>query len=419
MNHFFKVNLILTSTLLMAASSYASSSSFVPNPAGNAMPCQKDMNFNQWLNGLKKEALSQGITEVTFENARKYLIVDKKVLAMDSNQGVFQQPFLKFSERMASQARINKARSLIQKDMKNIFDLAFQKYGVPAEVITAILALESDFGVGVGKYSVLSATTTLAYDCRRTDMFRFQLMHALKLLQRGDLKAEEMMGNWAGELGAGQFMPADYLTSGVDFNNDGRIDLTRGLEDTIGAIGNYFIQHGWQRGQPWMIEVNLPKNAEHVIDWKNTDPEITLPLSQWKLMGIKAVSGQKFPSEDYQSSLVLPMGMNGPAFITFPNMNVFRQWNSSFVYSTTLAYTANRIAGAKQVQNGLAPVTPLTTEQVIQMQNHLLKLGFNIGKADGKIGAATRVAVKQTQMKLQIPADGYPTSDYLEKMLRL
>lgn len=374
-------------------------------------PCQKDLKFSMWIEGLKADAYARGVSASAFKSARPYLIFDEKIVKRDQQQGVFQQTFLQFSERMASAARMKMALKHIRTTYKELFESIERDYGVPAAPIAALWALESDFGAFTGKYSTLSAMTTLAYDCRRADFFRNHLIHALLLLTRGDLGPEEMIGNWAGELGSAQFMAQDYLESGVDYDRDSRVDLVKSIPDTLASMANYFVKHGWRRDEPWIQEVLVPEQ----LPWEEADPEIQHSISQWKKWGVKPASGP-WPKTDYTASLLLPMGRLGPAFLAYPNMSIFRKWNSALVYSTTAAFFAARIAGAPAMRRGSSEIKPLTSEQIIELQNLLLKKGFEIGEADGKIGPATRAAVKAVQVKTGLAADSYPTEELIEKI---
>jgi lytic murein transglycosylase len=126
-----------------------------------------------------------------------------------------------------------------------------QSYGVPGEVLVAIWGLETDFGVNIGKFPTLRSLATLAYDCRRSEMFQTELMDALRIVERGDLAPTEMRGAWAGEIGQTQFMPSSYLKFAVDFDGNGRRDLLRSAPDVLASTANYLASHGWQRGKDW------------------------------------------------------------------------------------------------------------------------------------------------------------------------
>jgi lytic murein transglycosylase len=287
-------------------------------------------------------------------------------------------------------------------------------YGVPAPVITAFWGLESDFGAIFGKFKILPSLATLAYDCRRGEQFRPELMDALRIVQRGDQRVDQMDGNWAGEFGGMQFTPSRYLKYGVDFDHDGRVDLIKSIPDTLASAANYLVHLGWQRGEPWLQEVRVPED----LPWREADVDIQHPVSQWVRWGVRAAHGS-LPRRDLPASLILPMGRKGPAFLAYPNFKVFLGWNSAFVYSTTVAYFATRLDGAPVVDHsGAKTVKPLSNAQMRELQRLLNKHGFNAGDIDGKLGNGTREAVKKAQIKYGLPADSWPTAELIAELRR-
>jgi lytic murein transglycosylase len=280
---------------------------------------------------------------------------------------------------------------------------------VPAPVLTAFWALETDFGAFNGDGPTLTSLATLGYDCRRPDLFRLQLIDAMKIIDRGDLSAAQMRGPWAGELGQLQFIPQRYYDYGVDFDGDGRVDLLNSSADALASAANYLKALGWHRGEPWLQEVLVPAS----LPWDQADLSIKLPLSKWSGWGVKLASGKPLPANGPEASLFLPMGHNGPAFLAYPNFDVYLQWNNSLVYSSTAAYLATRLAGAGPVHRGSA--VSMKAADVRALQEILAKKGYNVGKADGVIGAATRAAVKAEQIKFGLPADSYPSAELLAK----
>jgi lytic murein transglycosylase len=374
--------------------------------------CKGADGFPAWLKTVKKEALAQGIEPATLNEAQPYLFYDPAIVKRDRAQGVFAQSFLQFSARMVSNDRINRGRALIQKN-KPIFDRIQKRYGVPPQVLTGFWGLETDFGANLGNSPTLTALATLAYDCRRPEKFRPQLFAALQLLQAGDLPAEEMRGAWAGEIGQTQFMPGDYITKGVDFDGDGRRDL-RQAPDALASTANFLQQAGWKAGQPWLQEVRVPTE----MPWQEADLAIRHPRSQWVKWGVRSAGGKSLPSDSVQASLLLPMGRNGPAFLAYDNFRIYIAWNESLVYSTTAAYYATRLSGAGPVSRGNGEVTPLDVKQIFALQKMLVRRGYDVGEVDGKLGASTRAAVKDMQIKLNLPADSYPTPEFLDALER-
>ena len=379
--------------------------------AAEAASCQNTGSFPAWLSGFKKDALANGISSQALAAAEPGLVFDQSTIDLDHQQGVFNQSFLQFSDRMVNKFRQQKGQSLIKKN-KVIFDRIEQQFGVPAPVIVAFWALESDFGANSGNKPILRALATLAFDCRRSEMFRKELMDALRIVQRGDLQPSEMIGSWAGELGSTQFIPSHYWTYGVDFDGDGRVDLVHSTPDVLATTANFLKSLGWQAGQPWMQNVQVPDE----MPWEQSDLTIQLPRSQWSKYGVTDAAGKALPNDDVKASLLLPMGRLGPAFLAYQNFQVYLQWNQSLVYSTTAAYLATRIAGAPALGRGNATVTPLSLAEVKDLQRMLAKRGHNVGEIDGKLGSGTRAAVKAEQIKLGLPADAYPDTALISRL---
>ena len=315
---------------------------------------------------------------------------------------------------MVTDFRIKHGAQLIQKH-KATFARVEKQFGVPAPVIVAFWALETDFGANVGDLPTIPSLATLAWDCRRPEKFRPQLLAALQLIDRGDLSEDEMRGAWAGEIGQTQFLPYDYNESAVDFDGDGRRDLRGSIPDVVASSANLLRKHGWQPGQPWMQEVRVPGE----LPWEEADITIQHPRSQWAKWGVKAAGGKPLKADSFPASLLLPMGKDGPAFLVYENFTTaYLKWNESLVYSTTASYLATRIAGASRLSPGNSEVVPLTYKEVVELQKILAGRGYDVGKFDGKIGKGTRAAVKEMQSQMGLPADSYPTLELLSRLKR-
>ncbi|MDJ1157344.1 lytic murein transglycosylase [Chelatococcus sp. SYSU_G07232] len=376
-----------------------------------AATCGGAAGFDAWLASFKREAAAQGVRPATIAGALDGVTFDPGIVARDRGQGVFQQSFLQFSGRMVAAYRLQKGAQLI-KQYARILDRIEAEYGVPGAVIVAFWGLETDFGANIGDGNTLRALATLAWDCRRPDMFRRELLAALRIIDRGDLTPAQMRGPWAGELGQLQFLPAHYYDYGVDYDGDGRRDLLRSVPDVLASGANYLKSLGWRAGEPWLQEVRLP--AE--LPWDQADLAILHPRSYWIRAGVTAADGATLPADGLPASLLLPMGRNGPAFLAYANFRAFLGWNRSLVYATTAAYFATRLDGAGPVGQGRAPVQTLSASEVAELQRLLAARGYDIGKVDGKLGLTTRAGVKQAQLKLGLPADSYPTRELLERL---
>jgi len=210
-------------------------------------PCGGD--FGTWLEGFKKEAAAQGISQHAIQSALGGVANDSTIIARDHAQGVFRQSFEQFSGRMVP-PRLARGVHLL-KQYGPIFGRIEQQYGVPGAVIVAIWGLETDFGANSGKFPTIRSLASLAYDCRRPDKFRGELLAALRIVDRGDMSPSEMRGAWAGEIGQTQFLPSSYLKYAVDYDGKGRRDLIHSVPDVLASTANYLKGYGWQGGQPW------------------------------------------------------------------------------------------------------------------------------------------------------------------------
>jgi lytic murein transglycosylase len=378
--------------------------------AAHAAPCRTNGTYDAWLAAFEREAIAQGISQRTIAAAAPSLTYDQHIVNIDRGQRVFTQTFLQFSDRMAAAYRIKRGSALIKTNAA-VFARIDQQYGVPAPVIVAFWALESDFGANMGKEHSLSAIASLAFDCRRSDKFRAQLLDALRLIERGDLQPEEMVGSWAGELGQTQMMPSEYYHYAVDYDGDGRRNLIRSVPDVLASTASYLVGLGWKRGEPWLTEVRVP--AE--LPWDQADLAIAPPRSKWASYGVTLADGRPLPADNLPASLLLPMGRFGPAFLVYRNFQIYLQWNNSLVYSTTAAYLATRIAGAPALRRATPPPA-LSFNETKELQSLLVRAGYDVGTVDGFLGLKTRQAVKSMQVKYGQPADSYPTAELLARM---
>ena len=373
--------------------------------------CRNTGSFERWLEAFRQEALSKGISRRALESAAPLMVYEQRIVNIDRGQRFFQQGFLDFADKLISKHRLQHGAANIRKHAAT-FARVEKDYGVPAPVITAFWGLESDFGAFMGKEKAITSLTTLAYDCRRPEKFREQVLGALQLIENGDLQPQEMIGAWAGELGQTQFMPKEYMAHAIDYDGDGKRNLIKSAPDVLGSTGKYLAQLGWRRGEPWIQEVTVP--AE--LPWHEADLTIKHPRSQWVRWGVKAAHGGKLPADNTPSSLILPMGRFGPAFLAYRNFDVYIRWNESLIYSLTAAYFATRLAGAPPMERGRRDIPSLDAKQTFELQRLLTQRGYQVGEIDGKIGAQTRSAVRAAQMKLGLPADSYPTAELIQRL---
>jgi lytic murein transglycosylase len=364
-----------------------------------AQECGGD--FDAWRATVATEARAAGVGD-TGLSALQRASVDRKVLERDRAQGVFTQSFIEFSSRMISDYRLQQGKANLEK-YADIFARAEQEFGVQGPVIAAFWALETDFGAVQGDFDTVNALLTLAHDCRRPELFRPQVVPLLTLIDQGVLPAG-VKGAWAGEVGQTQLLPSDYLARGVDGDGDGLVDLRNSAPDVIMTTANKILSRGWKRGEPWIEEVRVPET----MPWEQTGRTNKLPLSQWAAWGVTRRDGTPLTDNGLKAGLVLPMGHKGPAFLTYDNYDVYLEWNQSITYTMTAANLAARLAGAPAYDRR-NPEPGLDGGQMKELQHRLQAKGYDVGGIDGILGTNTREAVRQEQMRLGLPVDGWPT----------
>ncbi|WP_171169197.1 lytic murein transglycosylase [Ruegeria sp. HKCCA0370] len=363
--------------------------------------------FNSFVKGLKAEAVQQGFDKSTVNAFFKGVQQDSAVLKADRAQGVFQKPFIEFSRRLISANRIERGQAMSRK-YDAVFDRIEKQYGISRGVLLAFWAFETDYGSFQGDFNTRNALVTLAHDCRRPDLFRPQIFAAIELYQNGDFDPARTTGAWAGEIGMVQMLPRDILENGVDGDGDGRVRLKTSAPDALMSGAKMLSHLGWRADEPWLQEVTVPAQ----MDWSLSGPGKPRSVADWQAMGVQARSGSL---ANLPASLILPQGHKGPAFLAYPNFDVYFEWNQSFVYVLTAAYFGTRLEGA-QIYDASNPAQGLNGAQMKQLQSKLQAKGYDVGKVDGILGAGTRAAVQAEQKRLGLPADAWPTVDLLNRL---
>ena len=367
-------------------------------------------NFAQFIEGVRAEAVAGGVSDEVAVRALRNVSVDNKVLARDGAQGVFRQTFLEFSKRSVSANRMQVGAQKM-KQYADIFARAEAEYGVPPAVITAFWGLETDFGAVQGDFNTMNALATLAHDCRRPELFRPQLLAAIEMVGHGDLDPTGTTGAWAGEIGQVQMLPRDIITHGVDGDGDGHVNLKTSSEDAILSAAKHISALGWRAGEPWLAEVSVPSGN---FPYEKSGLGQGMTLNDWTALGVSFRNGAP-TAQNLPADLLFPQGRNGPAFLAFPNFAIYLEWNQSFIYTTSAAYFATRLAGAKPYDAG-NPGDGLDDGAMRQLQEKLAALGHDVGKIDGILGGGTRAAVRAEQMRLGLPADGWPDQALLDQL---
>jgi len=365
-------------------------------------------DFGDFTRAMRAEAVARGhdpaVADRFFANVRQ----DPETIRADRRQGVFQLPFIEFSRRLISADRIRRGKDMSAR-YDGVFDVIERDYGVSRGVLLAFWAFETDYGAVQGDFNTVNSLMTLAHDCRRPDLFRPQVFAALELYQKGALDPATTTGAWAGEIGMVQMLPEDILTNGTDGDGDGSVSLKTSAPDALMSGGSMLRGLGWRANEPWLQEVRLPAG----FDWRVTGLDHARPVAEWQAMGVAPRTGAL--TEGLDAAILLPQGRNGPAFLAYPNFNVFFEWNQSFVYVTTAAYFATRLEGAPVYDAG-NPDPGLDDGQMKRLQEKLVARGHDVGGVDGILGEKTREAVQKEQERLGLPADAWPTPELLSRL---
>lgn len=206
--------------------------------------------FKPWMTSFKAKARAKGISSSTVKRALSGITYHRQIIRLDRNQRSFKQSFKRFYARRASPWLLNRARKKMKRHAR-LLSRVEKRYGVPPAIIVTIWGMESNFGHGSAKLSILRSLATLAYDCRRSAFFKNELLAALKIIDRGDMRPDQLRGGWAGEIGQTQFLASSYVTYAVDFDGNGRRDLIRSIPDVLASTANFLARKGWKRGQGW------------------------------------------------------------------------------------------------------------------------------------------------------------------------
>jgi membrane-bound lytic murein transglycosylase B len=376
------------------------------SPSSPAAP----QSFAQWLQQFRQQALATGIAPAVFDQAFAGVTPDLAVIKADSSQPEFSRPVWAYLDSAISAARVRRGQTLLIEHATTLSTIE-QRYGVDRHVLVAIWGMESSFGQFMGDKSVIRSLASLAYEGRRKTFAHSQLLAALEILQHGDVKSGQLLGSWAGAMGQTQFIPTTYNHYAVDFDGDGRRDIWSSSADALASAANYLHSSNWQQGQPWGMEVSLPKGFDYAL----ADDEIRKPLSEWRRLGVKNLP---LDFTEARASLLLPAGHRGPAFLVLDNFRAILKYNNSSAYALAVSLLSEHLLGGGQVlAKWPRDDLPLSRAQRIVLQEQLSSKGFNPGGVDGIIGANSRKAIRSYQQGLGWPADGYPNQALLQKLI--
>ncbi len=368
--------------------------------------------FQNWINGFRSRARAQGIKSRTLDRAFRGITYDQDVIRRDRNQSEFTKTIWEYLDSAASDTRIKNGKSALREHRSTLARIE-SHYGVPKEVVTAVWGLESAYGSYKGSNDIVQSLATLAYDGRRGKFFESQLIAALKILQAGDVAPRKMTGSWAGAMGHTQFIPTSYLAYAVDFTGDGKRDIwSDDPTDALASTAAYLKRFGWVEGQPWGVEVQLPRSFNFAL----ASRKIKKSPAEWGRLGVKGMNGRVVPNHG-SASILLPAGGQGAAFMIFKNFSVIERYNAADAYVIGVGHLSDRLKGAGPIKaNWPRGDRALTFKERKEMQRRLTRAGFSTQGVDGKIGPNTIAAVRAYQASQGLTQDGYPSLTLLKRL---
>ncbi len=383
-----------------------------PAPAA-PKPSPQDLAFAQFVKDFRATALGAGITPATYAAAMDGLKRNDRVEALTQTQPEFVKQVWTYLDTAASPRRVSDGQAAMAAQSAALANIE-AKYGVPKEILVSIWGNETDFGRELGSFNIFEALATLAYDGKRTDWARSELLAALKMLQQEHLDAKDMVASWAGAFGQLQMLPSTFLKSAVDGDGDGKRDLWHSAPDALASAAVEVSNDGWQHGRTWGYEIKLPANFAYEL----ADGDSAKPVADWSKLGVTTATGFALPANSEAGAIYLPAGARGPAFLTFGNFKVILKYNNAASYALAVCYLADLLAGRPAIVAAWPrDEAPLSQDERTALQAALIKLGYNPGKIDGIIGHDGKAALRLWQKAHNLPADGFPTMAVLAQIL--
>ena len=368
-----------------------------------------DPAFADWVARFSVRASAAGIDAATLHLAFDDVRFIPRVVDLDRAQPEFTRAVWDYLDSAVSAQRISRGQEKLAK-LRPEIDAVAARYGVPAEILVAIWGIESNFGSNMGDIPTIDALATLGFEGRREAWASTQLLAALKILQNHDIDRAQMIGSWAGAMGQTQFLPSVFLAYAVDADGDGRRDIWGSDADVMASTANFIARSGWQAKQPWGFEVSLPPGFDYAL----ADAKLRQPSAAWTDLGVQTIDHAPLPPLA-DSSLLLPAGAGGPAFLVGANFRTILRYNNATSYALAVNLLAQRIAGGASVQaTWPRNLKTLTRSQLRELQTTLNARGFDCGTPDGTMGPATQQGLRRYQSSVGRPADGYPTLDLLQ-----
>ena len=297
-----------------------------------------EQDFASWLKGIRSDALAAGVNEEILDPILTDIELLPRVIELDRNQPEGRLSLEEYLSRVVPQSRITFARDRLKKHALTLGNVE-SDYLVQRRFIIALWGIESDFGRFTGGYSVVNSLSTLAYDGRRSEFFRSELIDALRILGVGEVSNSQMMGSWAGAMGQCQFMPSSFHRFAVDYDKNGKRDIWDSLPDVFASIANYLHRSGWKFDQTWGREVTLPAN----FDLTFIGLEHVNTIQGWQDMGVRRADGTDLPGRQLSAAIILPDGAGSTAYMVYDNFRNIMKWNRSTYFAVAIGILSDQL----------------------------------------------------------------------------
>jgi lytic murein transglycosylase len=380
-----------------------------------------DDGFRTFLESLWPDAKAQGVSRATFDRALGNIQPDMKLPDLvlpgrkestEKGQAEFTRPPSEYIKRDYIIKLAAQGRDLATRHAEALGKIE-KEFGVDRYSVLAIWGRETAFGHHKLPHDAITVLATQAYWGRRKDMFRNELIMALKMIEVGVPRAT-MRASWAGAMGLTQFMPSEYFVHTHDMDGDGKVDIFGSVPDALASAARQLHGKGWVRGQTWGFEVRVPGSADCALE----GPTQARPLSEWSKLGFTRAAGRKWSADQLaqEAYLMMPAGAYGPAFLVLENYKVIRRYNTSDLYAVFVGHLADRIAGGGDFETGWGGAAPQKTATIQEIQTRLKSAGYEVDKIDGKVGSNTRKIIGSYQRAAKIKVDCWPTDAVLAHM---
>jgi len=369
-------------------------------------------NFSRCVDSLYPAAAKRGVSRAIFEAHTRGLTPELKIMDLMDSQPEFTKAVWEYVDLLVSEDRVRRGREILA-EHRAAFDAAERTYGVDRYVLAAIWGIESKYSTMAGDRSVVRSTATLSCVGRRQNYFRNEFIAALELLERRDVRPEQLKGSWAGAFGPTQFMPTVYKNHAVDADGDGRRDMINSVPDMLASTANFFRRNGWEQGQTWGYEVVAPKNFNYLL----ADRSRQMTIAEWERHGIRRAGDRPFPRHNDRAYLFVPAGSQGPGFLMLHNFRVIMRYNPAEAYALAIGHLADRLRGGDAfVQAWPRHERVLSLSERAEMQQLLVRRGYDAGEADGRFGSKTRAAIRDYQTAAGLTPDGFATQTVLMRL---